>query len=71
MSEKGLEGIAEALVVRPGDTLIVRLAKDATPDQLVRFRETTAAAFKEKLPGVEVLFFGGVDQVAVYRPEGG
>lgn len=69
MSDDVLANLAEALVVRPGDTLIVRLTADTSPEQLMRFRENAAAMFTEKLPDVEVIYLGGVEQLAVYRPE--
>ena len=61
--------VAEALVVRPGDTLILRVASEISHDQFQRIREHVEPSLKEKLPGVEVMWFGGVEQMAVYRPD--
>jgi hypothetical protein len=41
----------EALTVKPGDTLIVRVSPHMNPEQLERFR----AAFLERLPDIAVL----------------
>ncbi|MEO3875542.1 hypothetical protein ABGB18_42745 [Nonomuraea sp. B12E4] len=68
MSDETLASLAEALVVRPGDTLIVRLSADMTVEQFTRFRESIEPTLNEKLPGVKVLIIGGVEQLAVYRP---
>lgn len=52
----------EALVVQPGDTLIVRVAM-IQQDHAFALK----AALKERLPGVEVIAIGA-DQLAIYRP---
>jgi hypothetical protein len=41
----------EALTVKPGDTLIVRVSPDVNPERSERFR----AAFLERLPDIAVL----------------
>lgn len=64
------EAPVEALVVRPGDTLILRLGQGATPEMLDRIKRGIEPAMKERSPGLEVLWVGGVEQMAVYRPEG-
>jgi hypothetical protein len=55
----------EGTVVQPGDTLIVRVDRDA-------FDPTQAAVLKEnlqgRLPGVTVLILAA-DQMFVYRPD--
>jgi hypothetical protein len=61
--------VAEALVVRPGDTLILRLASAISPEQYKRLRENLEPGLKEHMPGVEVIFLGGIEQMAVYRPD--
>ncbi|MEU0426447.1 hypothetical protein ABZ235_23110 [Streptomyces canus] len=52
-------------VIRPGDTILVRMPRDTPCVQL----ETVADRLRERLPGVEVLLLAGVDGVDVYRPE--
>ena len=59
----------EALVARPGDTLILRLGQGATPEMLDWIRRGIEPAMKERSPGLEVLWVGGVEQMAVYRPD--
>lgn len=67
-----LAEVAEGLVVRPGDTLVLRFGKDVSVDDLARFREQAMALIKERTPGVEVLFVGGaVEQIAVVRADRG
>lgn len=60
-------GIEEGVVVRPGDTLVIRLSKDTSIEDFTRFRERALPMLKERLPGVEVVFLGGVEQIAVVR----
>lgn len=71
MSELKLPAIEQAVVVRPGDVLILRFGDEVTPEQAERFREHATHALKERLPGVEVLLVGGgVAQIAAFRPGG-
>lgn len=56
--------IAEALVLRPGDKLVLRTHPDVTRQAV----EDLASAVKEKLPDIEVCVIAGVDQMLVYRP---
>lgn len=63
-----LQSASEAAVVRPGDTLILRLGTDVSAEQFARFRDGALPPLKERLPGVEVLIVGGVEQMVVYRP---
>lgn len=69
MSEQSLPGVAEALVIRPGDTLILRLDSGLTPSQLEAYRDRLVPSLKAWVPGVEVIMIGGVEQMAVYRPD--
>lgn len=69
MSEQSLPGVAEALVIRPGDTLILRLDSGLTPGQLEARRDRLVPSLKARVPGVEVIMLGGVEQMAVYRPD--
>jgi hypothetical protein len=63
MSEQVLEGVAEGLVVRPGDTLVLRLEGDVSPETARRAKETVEA----RVPGVPVLIVAGAEQIAVVR----
>lgn len=56
--------MAEANVVRPGDTLLVRIAGEFTAAQAERVSD----ALRDQLPGVKVCVISGVDGVNVYRP---
>lgn len=56
------EGMTEALLVRPGDTLIVRMDQSTPHDFAVRFKAKLAA----ELPGIEVLVVGA-EQILAYR----
>lgn len=56
---------ADLTVIRPGDTVLVRMQRDIPRVQL----ETVADRLRERLPGVEVLLLTGVDGIDVYRPE--
>lgn len=68
MCELELPPIEQAVVVRPGDVLMLRLGADVTLAQFDMFREQAAQAIKERFPGVEILFLaGGVEQVAAFR----
>lgn len=59
--------VAEALVVRPGDTLLLRVG-DMSPAQFQRFRDDVGPRLGERLPDVKVVVIGGVEQIAVYHP---
>lgn len=61
--------VAESLIVRPGDTLILRLTSDISPEQFHRIRGNLEPQMKERLPGVEIMWIGGVEQMVVYRPD--
>lgn len=55
---------ADLTVIRPGDTVLVRMPSGTHRVQL----ETVAERLRERLPGVEVLLVAGVDGIDVYRP---
>jgi hypothetical protein len=59
----------EAVAARPGDTLILRLRPDISADLFERFRVVTEADLADRLPGVKLVYVGGVDQLAVFRPD--
>lgn len=59
--------IVTAGVIRPGDSLVLRFGDRIPPDVAARVK----GDLSERLPGVEVVVLGGVDDIAVYRPEAG
>lgn len=70
MADLELPAIEQAVVVRPGDVLLLRLADSVTPEQLARLREVATPMLQAKLPGVEVVYVGGsVEHVAAFRPK--
>ncbi len=72
MAELELPPIEQAVVVRPGDVLVLRLRADVTPAQFEMFREQAVSGLKERLPGVELVFVGGgVEHVAAFRRDEG
>jgi hypothetical protein len=64
---------AELSVIRPGDTVLVRLPREIRAEQAERLAEQ----LRERLPDVEVLLMAGADGIDVYRsgeaggPDGG
>jgi hypothetical protein len=67
MSDEQVAAIVQTAVVRPGDTLILRVADRMSMEHIDR----CGKALREKLPDVEVFFVGGVEEMAIYRPEAG
>jgi hypothetical protein len=57
------ESHAEMAVIRPGDTLIVRVSRDVTAEAAADYR----AKLEDRLPGVDILVLAA-DGIAVYRP---
>jgi hypothetical protein len=57
--------ISEAVIIRPGDTLLLRLSAESTRAPWDEARED----LRRLLPGVEVRAIIGVEQIAVYRPD--
>jgi len=58
--------VAEGLVIRPGDKLIIRLdTKDWTEEEFHQFKQDV----NELLPGTEILVMGVNGQLAVQRKE--
>lgn len=55
----------DGLVVRPGDTLIVRIGTNVTRDTAEQLR----AAVLQRLPGLADVVLIGADGLAVYRPD--
>jgi hypothetical protein len=62
----GLESIVEALVVRPGDTLVVRVRPAISAQQVDEIKRELS----ERLPGVKALIVAA-EEIAVYRPRPG
>lgn len=54
----------DALVIRPGDTLILRMTHNVTPAEV----QSLASTVKERLADIHVLVLGGVEQMAAYKP---
>lgn len=71
MSEPVPTGTVEAVgPVRPGDVLVFRLSANIqSREQFHTLVDELTPALKEKLPDVEFVFVGGVDQIVHYRPE--
>ncbi|WP_405149450.1 hypothetical protein OG589_14570 [Sphaerisporangium sp. NBC_01403] len=68
MSELELPAVDQTVIVRSGDVLVLRLGADVSLAAFEMIREQLMPAFKERLPGVEVLLLGGgVEQMAVFR----
>jgi hypothetical protein len=59
-----LDKTRDAVIVRPGETLIVGVSHDVALDELDWMGERLRA----KLPGVAVLIVAGVEAMAVWRP---
>jgi len=58
--------VAECLVIRPGDKLIIRLdTKDWTEEEFHQFKQDV----NELLPGADILVMGVNGQLAVQRKE--
>lgn len=57
--------VTEAVVVRPGDTLVLRTDADVTMEEL----DHLMSAASEQLPGVKLLVLALNGQMFTYRPE--
>lgn len=60
-----LAQIAEGLVVRPGDKLVIRCHRDTTREHADQVRH----AITERWPDVDVVLIAGVEQIAVVRAD--
>lgn len=67
VSDEQVTAILQTAVVRPGDTLILRVADRMPMEYIDRARK----AIGDKLPDVEILLIGGFEEMAIYRPEAG
>lgn len=56
---------ADLSVIRPGDTVLVRMHRDIPLVQA----HTVAERLRDRLPDVEVIVLTGADAIAVYRPD--
>lgn len=59
----------DTVMVRPGDTLVVRLAGTMTHEEYDNACDMIDKMLGERLPGVKAVVLNA-DQVLVYRPEG-
>lgn len=55
----------QSLVIRPGETLLLRYEQQITAQQADEVKRRVG----ELLPEVDVVIFGGVAEMGVYRPE--
>jgi hypothetical protein len=63
------EGVVEAVVIRPGDTLVIRVHPDVrSRDHFDALVEELTPALKKRMPDVELVFLAGVEQLLAYRP---
>jgi hypothetical protein len=64
-----LAGVVEAAILRPGDTLLVRVGPGMSAQSVNEFSEHIRAKFKDQVPDVAVFVVGGgIEQMVVYRP---
>lgn len=61
-----LPAIDQALVIRPGDTLIILIKKPTLTEQ---HYDRMVEAIKARVDGIDVFMISGVDQLMAYRPE--
>lgn len=62
----GLVAAQEALVIHPGDTLVIRVAPNTSPESFAKFADFAKARLAEKNPGVELLVIAA-EQLGVIR----
>lgn len=58
----------EALVIRPGDVLIVRVRPDISRERLDEFATGVKEGLKECLPDPPQLLVIAAEQIAAFRP---
>ncbi|MEU9199426.1 hypothetical protein [Streptomyces sp. NPDC048332] len=58
--------LTEAAVIRPGDTVLIRIPSAFTDAQ----RQIVRKALERELPDVSVVIVSGTDSMHVYRPAG-
>jgi hypothetical protein len=61
-----LREVLDALVIRPGDTLVLRFHHDISAEEAAEIKEQLA----KLLPGVQSALVNA-EQMAVYRPDDG
>jgi hypothetical protein len=67
MSDAESLPIEATAIVRPGDTLVIRLAERARPQDA----EAVRTAMQEAMPDVRILIVGGIEDMVICRPDGG
>lgn len=63
-----IDRLGDALVVRPGDTLLIRVSDALSRKDFDEYREFVEREIGPRLPGVKVLLINA-DQLAAYRPD--
>lgn len=63
-----LAAVEEALVVRPGDVLIIRVAPGISRERLDEFATGVKKGLKERFPDPPQLLVIAAEQIAVLRP---
>ncbi|MFE7753009.1 hypothetical protein [Streptomyces sp. NPDC057428] len=56
--------IADCTIIRPGDTILVRVSADTPPAQA----QAAAERLRERLPDIADVLVLGADGISVYRP---
>lgn len=69
MSDAQIPEVLGGLVVRPGDTLIVRVQQGMYREQFDRAADLISEMMEKRCPGVKVAVIAA-EQLAVYRPGG-
>lgn len=65
----GRHGSLTTYILRPGDTLLVRVGPHMSAQSVNEFSEHVRAKFKDQVPDVAVYVVGGaIEQMLVYRP---
>ena len=55
--------ITEGVVIRPGDTVLVTLPQDTTPDEAAQIRRQ----WDDRASGIKALFLAGAESVLIQR----
>ena len=66
-----IEGAAAAVVIRPGDSLVLRMTPGVimSREQLEEYADQVRAAIDARMNGVGLVVIAGADQMLVYRPD--
>jgi hypothetical protein len=57
-----------AIVVRPGDTLIVRVKENVSLAELAEVRRALGEQLPNQLPNIKVVVIPAAEQILIYRP---